>query len=129
MPTVALSTESVCTMQHAGQDWDAIRALKSVGLAAMAILGSRCGAVVEEASGTAVVFFTPCGAAADWSVDHTQALEEGAAVAIPPARRTQGPGPRWRMCPGEGRMLTDAQALKAALEDAFGPRVGEERAG
>lgn len=127
MPAAALSTQSVCTMQHAGQDWDAIRAQKVVGLAAMAILGSRCGAVVED--GAAVFFFTPCGTAAGWSVDHTEAVRAGDDVAIPPARRTQGPGPHWRMCPGEGRMLTDPQALRAALEDAFGPRVGEERAG
>lgn len=127
MSAVGLSTESVCTMQDAGVSWDAIRAQRSVGLAAMAILGARCGAVVEE--GTALFFFTPCGTAADWSVDHTEAVREGEPVAIPPARRTQGPGPHWRMCPGEGRMLTDPQALKAALEDAFGPRVGEERAG
>ncbi|MDX3162458.1 hypothetical protein PV516_01405 [Streptomyces scabiei] len=127
MPTVGLSTRSVCTMQRAGQDWDAIRTQKTLGLAAMAILGSRCGAVVEE--GPVVFFFTPRGTAAGWSVDHTEPVREGGAVAIPPARRTQGPGPHWRMCPGEGRMLTDPQALKAALEDAFGPRVGEQRAG
>ncbi len=127
MSTVGLTARSVCTMQRAGQDWDAIRTQKTLGLAAMAILGSRCGAVVEE--GAAVFFFTPRGTAAGWSVDHTEPVQEGNAVAIPPARRTQGPGPHWRMCPGEGRMLTDPRALKAALEDAFGPRVGEERAG
>lgn len=129
MPTVGLSTESVCTMQSAGRDWDAIRTQKSVGLAAMTILGPRCGAVVEDASGMTVLFFTPRGTAASWSVEHSEAVPEGDGVAIPPARRTQGPGPYWRMCPGEGRMLTDPAALKAAIEDAFGPRVGEERAG
>lgn len=127
MPTVGLSTDSVCTMQQAGQAWDAIRTQKTLGLAAMAILGARCGAVVED--GAAVFFFTPCGSAAGWSVEHAEAVQEGDAVAIPPARRTQGPGPHWRMCPGEGRMLTDPEALRAALADAFGPRVGEDRAG
>jgi hypothetical protein len=128
MSATALSTTLACTLQTAGEDWDAIRTPKSLGLAAMAILGSRCGAVVEDSSGAVVYFFTPCGTASRWSVDHAQAVEEGDTVPVPPARRTQGPGPHWRMCPGEGRMLTDPDALKAALEDAFGPRVGDEQA-
>jgi hypothetical protein len=129
MSAVGLPTQSACTTQRAGQAWDAIRTQKSVGLAAMAILGARCGAVVEDASGMTVVFFTPRGTAASWTVEHSEAVHEGDTVPIPPARRTQGPGPYWRMCPGEGRMLTDPEALRAAIEDAFGLRVGEERAG
>ncbi|NUO43714.1 MAG: hypothetical protein HOV82_16960 [Streptomyces sp.] len=123
MPTTRLQSAAGCTLHDAGHDWDAIRVPRSVGLAAMAILGTRCGAVVDDPLSTAVYFFTPVGTASAWEVENTRALSVGSAVTIPPPRRTQGPGPHWRMCPGEGSWLTDAAALRAAVEDAFGPRV------
>jgi hypothetical protein len=92
----------------------------------MAILGTRCGAVVEDPLSAAVYYFAPVGSAAEWQVENTRALGAGSAVTIPPARRTQGPGPHWRMCPGDGNWHTDPAALRAAIEDAFGPRVGSE---
>ncbi|MFF3350821.1 hypothetical protein [Streptomyces sp. NPDC002779] len=52
---------------------------------------------------------------------NTRALTAGASVTIPPPRRTDGPGPHWRMCPGDDRWLTDPDALRAALGDALGP--------
>ncbi|MFB8772964.1 hypothetical protein [Streptomyces broussonetiae] len=127
MPTPPLPSAAACTLHDAGQDWDAIRVPRSVGLATMAILGPRCGAVVEDPLSSAVYYFVPVGTATDWDVTNTHALGLGATVTIPPARRTAGPGPHWRMCPGEDRLLTDPAALRAAIEDAFGPRVGEDR--
>jgi hypothetical protein len=97
----------------------------------MAILGTRCGAVIEDpftAAGV-VYYFVPAGTAASWEVENTRPLGAGAAVMIPPDRRTEGPGPHWRICPGEDGWFTDPAALRAAIEDAFGPRLGEERAG
>jgi hypothetical protein len=94
----------------------------------MAILGTRCGAVVEDPLSTAVYFFTPVGTSSAWDMENTHALGAGNAVTIPPSRRTQGPGPHWRMCPAEGSWLTDPAALRAAIGDAFGPRVGSQHA-
>lgn len=123
-----LQSAAGCSQHDAGEDWDAIRVPRSVGLAAMEILGTRCGAVVEDSNAAAVYFFTPVGTESAWEVENTRALGYGSTVTIPPARRTQGPGPHWRMCPGDGSWHTDPAALRAAIEDAFGPRVGAERA-
>jgi hypothetical protein len=128
MSTSRLPTAAGCTLHEAGHDWDAIRVPRSVGLAAMAILGTRCGAVVEDSVASAVYFFTPVGTADTWEVENTRALGYESSVTIPPARRVEGPGVHWRMCPGEDGWLTDPQALEAAIEDAFGPRVGSEYA-
>ncbi|MGW0996416.1 hypothetical protein [Streptomyces sp. NPDC002520] len=131
MPPQRLPSAAGATLHDAGNEWDAIRVPRSVGLAAMALLGTRCGAVVEDpitAAGV-VYFFTPAGTSAVWNVENTRALGAGATVTIPPPRRTEGPGPHWRMCPGDDGWRTDPDALKAAIEDAFGPRLGEEQTG
>jgi hypothetical protein len=118
------------TLHDAGHDWDAIRVPRSVGLAAMAILGTRCGAVIEDPTGAGCLYyFVAAGTAAAWDVENTRPLGRGATVTIPPSRRTAGPGPHWRICPGEEGWLTDPAALAAAVADAFGARIGEELAG
>lgn len=48
MPTTALLTAAGCTLQAAGQAWDAIRVPRQLALAAVAILGTRCGAVIDD---------------------------------------------------------------------------------
>ncbi|MBP2056150.1 hypothetical protein J2Z21_009167 [Streptomyces griseochromogenes] len=50
MPRARLPSAAGATLHDAGSgyDWDAIRVPRSVGLAAMAILGTRCGAVTED---------------------------------------------------------------------------------
>lgn len=129
MPSTRLPSAAGCTLQDAGQEWDAIRVPRQTGLAAMAILGPRCGAVVEASVKNVLYFFVPCGTASRWDLENTKALGAGSSVTIPPPRRTEGPGPHWRMCPGDDRLITNADALRAALDDAFGSRVGEEQAG
>lgn len=106
-------------------EWDVIRVPRQLGLAAMAILGTRAGAVVEDPMPAAIYFFVPAGAAAGWDVKNTRGLPGGETVPLPPTRRTEGPGPHWRMCPGEDGWLTDPDALRAALGDAFAPRLGK----
>lgn len=106
---------------------DAIRMPRQVGDAAMSILGTRAGAVVEDPE-RGVYFFVPSGTASRWSIENTEALPGGAATPIPPARRTSGPGPHWRMCPGVDGWLTDPSALAAALADACRPQPHREAA-
>ncbi|MFE9448247.1 hypothetical protein [Streptomyces sp. NPDC006739] len=131
MPSARLPSAAGVILRDAGHDWDVIRVPRSVGLAAMAILGARAGAVIEDSLAAAgvVYFFAPVGTAESWDVVNTRALGVGATVTIPPARRTEGPGPHWRICPGDDGWLTDPDALAAAIGDAFGPRIGEECAG
>jgi hypothetical protein len=112
--------------RSAKDDWDAVRVPRQLGLAAMSILGTRAGAVVEDPMQAVVYFFVPVGTAAGWAAENTYPLPGGETVPLPPARRTDGPGPHWRVRPGEDRWITDPAALHAALEDAFGPRIGEE---
>lgn len=123
-----LPTSAGCTLQDAGHTWDAIRVPRSVGLAAVGILATGCGAVVD-APGEALYFFVATGAAEEWRAENTRVLSLGSTVTIPPVRRTVGPGPHWRVCPGEDGWLTDASALEAAIGDAFGPRLGAEHFG
>lgn len=131
MTSARLPSAAGVILRDAGDDWDAIRVPRSVGLAAMAILGTRAGAVVEDplAAAGVVYFFTPVGTAASWDVENTRALGSGSTLTIPPRRRTEGPGPHWRICPGDDGWITDPDALAAAIADAFGPRIGEEQAG
>ncbi|WP_329528468.1 hypothetical protein [Streptomyces sp. NBC_01462] len=129
MSTTRLRTSAGCTLQGAGTDWDAIRVIRSTGLTVMEILGARCGAVVDDPVTTSLHFFVRVGTASMWDVDTTRPLGAGSSVTIPPTRRTQGPGPYWRMCPGEDTWLTDAAALKAALEDSLVRRLGAEHFG
>ncbi|MFC8679825.1 hypothetical protein ACFUEN_44995 [Streptomyces griseorubiginosus] len=123
MPSTRLPSAAGCTVIDAGRDWDAVRVPRSVGVDAMTILGTRCGAVVEDPLCEAVYYFVPVGTAAVWDVPTTRALGAGASVTIPPPRRTDGAGPHWRICPGDGSWLTDPQALQAALEDAIPARA------
>ncbi|MEU3251703.1 hypothetical protein [Streptomyces sp. NPDC006997] len=81
MPTPLPPPAAACTWYDAGQDWDAIRVPRTVGLSAMTILGSRCGAVV--ANGSAVYYFVPTGTAMSWDVLNTSPLGPGGTVPIP----------------------------------------------
>ncbi|MEU9556084.1 hypothetical protein [Streptomyces fumanus] len=99
---------------------DTIRVPRQLGLPAVRILGTRASAVVEDPVRASLYFFVPDGTAIGWSVENTEALPDGAATPIPPERRTSGPGPHWRVCPGEDGRLTDPAALTAALADAAG---------
>lgn len=121
MPTTkppGLATAAGCTIQDAGRDWDAVRVPRSVGLATVAILGPRCGAVIDDGQ-MVLYFFIPAGVI--WSAPNTRSLGSGSSLTVPPARRTSGPGPYWRICPGDSDGLTDPEALRAAIEDVLGP--------
>lgn len=128
MTTPSIRTIRDCHIAGAGGDWDAVRVPRSVGLDALAILGSRSGAVLEDPLAAALYWFIPPSAAAGWDVLGTRILGEDSHLVVPPARRTRGPGPHWRICPGEDAWVTEAAALRAALEDAARPRGASGRA-
>ncbi|WP_086824843.1 hypothetical protein [Streptomyces sp. NRRL B-24572] len=114
---------TACEPRIVGAEWDAVGIPRSVGLLALDILGARSGAVIED--GTALYWLLPAGSAEGWGTANTRALSAGATLAVPPARRTVGPGPHWRICPGDDRLLTPAAALRAAVEDASGQTGGQ----
>ncbi|WP_405524790.1 hypothetical protein OG426_17020 [Streptomyces canus] len=126
MPATRLPTAAGCSLHGAGQDWDVIRVPRQLGLAAMAILGPRCGAVLEHPHKPTVYYFVPVGTAAEWESDGTTAIGEGGTLAIPPTRCTPVVGPHWLVCPGDSDWLTDARALQAALEDCSASDTGTE---
>ncbi|MFF2525881.1 hypothetical protein [Streptomyces liangshanensis] len=103
------------------EDWDAVRVPRVLGLTTLSILGSRSGAVVEDPAESALYWLIPAGTATSWAIDGTR-IDTGH-LSIPPLRRMQGPGPHWRMCPGDDQWLTDPGALAAALEDALDPQA------
>ncbi|WP_405753503.1 hypothetical protein OHA19_43230 (plasmid) [Streptomyces sp. NBC_00012] len=127
MTPSSIHTIRDCRLEKAGRTWDAIRVPRSVGLSALAILGTRSGAVLEDPLSAALYWFIPVGDAAAWDVAGTRVLAEDAHLVIPPVRRTQGPGPHWRVCPADETWMTEAAALQAALEDAASPYRGAVR--
>lgn len=124
-PTIR--TIKACGVEAAGGAWDAVRVPRSAGLDALAILGHRSGAVLEDPAAPALYFFIPRGTVAAWDVDGTRILGADDYVVIPPDRRTQGPGPHWRICPVPDAWTTDATVLEAALRDAVTARAGRIR--
>ncbi|MEW1830487.1 hypothetical protein [Streptomyces sp. NPDC088196] len=63
MPPTRLPTAAGCTLQDAGLDWDVIRVPRQLGIAAMAVLGADCGAVLEYPPKDVVYYFvTRCPA-------------------------------------------------------------------
>lgn len=126
MPRPSTRTISSCHIEEAGRDWDAVRVPRSIGLDALSILGGRSGPVLEDPSAAALYWFIPQGSSVGWDVPNTRTLEQDAHLVIPPARRTRGPGPHWRICPAEEAWVTDAAALRAALLDALGPSFRAE---
>ncbi|RPK56273.1 hypothetical protein EES43_24835 [Streptomyces sp. ADI96-02] len=110
-----------CRLAGAGDTWDAVRVPRSVGYDAVAILGSRSGAALQDPREGCLYFFITPGSADSWGnsdVPGARILGAGSHIVLPPPRRTTGPGPHWRICPGDKGLLTDTAALRAALEDA-----------
>ncbi|MFH8577091.1 hypothetical protein [Streptomyces zaomyceticus] len=114
-----------CESVAVGVSWDAVRVPRSIGLIAVDILGQRSGAVIDD--GMALYWLLPLRSASQWDIVGTRVLRDGETLSIPPARRTIGPGPHWRICPGEDNHLTPADALRAAVEDAYSPTESETR--
>ncbi|WP_405804516.1 hypothetical protein OG729_04840 [Streptomyces sp. NBC_00210] len=116
-----MQTAAGYELQAAGYRWDAVRVPRSVGLRALEILGTRSGAVIEDPHEPALYWFVQTGAAAAWDLPDTRPLGMTQHVVVPPPHRVQGPGPHWRICPVDGQLITDVQALRAAVEDAAAP--------
>ncbi|MCX4588136.1 hypothetical protein [Streptomyces sp. NBC_01481] len=120
----ALPTIGGCELQAAGVDWDAVRAPRSIGIRALAILGNHSGAVIEDPCEPAVYWFVREGSTTGWEVPETRPLGVTQYLVVPPAHRVKGPGPHWRISPTDGRLITDVRALRTAIEAAVAPFRG-----
>ncbi|WP_052229731.1 hypothetical protein [Streptomyces sp. CT34] len=120
-PFPALLTAVDCSLLATGIDWDAIRVPRSIGVRCLDVLGGRSAAVVEDPRESALYWFIAPGASAGWDVAHTRPLGTTQYLVVPPLHRAAGPGLHWRIRPVEGRLITDARALRAAVEDVIGP--------
>jgi hypothetical protein len=117
----ALPTVADCRLLAVGLDWDAIRVPLNIGIDALRILGPCSGAVIEDPSESALYWFVPKGSAAGWDVPETRPLGMTQHLVVPPPHRVKRPGPHWRICLTDGRLITDVQALRAAVEDVVAP--------
>ncbi|NML55370.1 hypothetical protein HHL19_16500 [Streptomyces sp. R302] len=122
-PELLTTSKTESEPKTVGAEWDAIQVPRSVGLVALNILGARSGAVIEDE--TALYWLLPAGSTEGWSTRGTKALPTGTTLDVPVARCTTGPGPHWRICPGEDRLLTSVDALRAAVVDASGLAGGQ----
>ncbi|MEU3402140.1 hypothetical protein [Streptomyces filamentosus] len=100
-----------------GAKRDAVRVPRSVGLVAPNTLGARSGVVIKDE--TALYRLLPAGSAQ--GCRSARVLPAGTTLDVPASRCTAGPGPHGRICPGEDRLFTPADALRAAAVDASGP--------
>lgn len=108
-----------CSLLAAGVDWDAVRIPRSVGVGCLAILGDHSAAVVEDPRESALYWFIGLGESAGWDVARTRPLGVRQYLVVPPLHRVHGPGLHWRIRPVEGRLITDARALRMAVEYAL----------
>jgi hypothetical protein len=99
----------------AGRWWDAVRVPLGLGSHAMRHLGDETGAVITDGYGRILYWLIRPGTAADWRLPEVQVLGAGCHVVVPPAHRTTGPGPHWRVPPARDHECTSAPALHSAL--------------
>lgn len=107
------------TIQGAGVTWDAVRVPSGAGPHVLTQLGSSSGAVIQDEP--ALYWFVQTGSAATWDVPGTRSLGPTQYLVVPPPHRVQGPGPHWRILPSDSELLTDVDALHAAVQHAMSP--------
>ncbi|MFE0200933.1 hypothetical protein ACFW0I_35070 [[Kitasatospora] papulosa] len=106
----------------AGVDWDAVGVPRFLGLQALNRLQGREGAIAMDTGDRTMYFLVPPGTTTGWNIQHSAALGETNHVVLPADEKEIPPGPYWLVSPRRGRLHTDTQALRAALEAALGPR-------
>lgn len=107
----------------AGVDWDAVKVVRSFGLQALDRIGEPGAVVVDPNAAEPVLYFlVRPGSTEGWEVPQSTALSITNHVTLPPCYRVTPPGPYWLTPPAEGRLHTNVNALRAALEAVTGPR-------
>ncbi|WP_338895474.1 hypothetical protein WBG99_06935 [Streptomyces sp. TG1A-60] len=102
----------------AGRWWNAVRVPVVLGAPALKSLADESGAVIKDGYGGILYWLIPPGAATDWRLTGVQVLGPGSHVAVPPLRRTSGPGLFWRVPLSREHYWTDPERLRTALTAA-----------
>lgn len=102
----------------AGRWWNAVRVPVALGTPALKSLGDGSGAVIKDDFSGIMYWLVPPGDAMDWHLTEVQVLGAGSHVAVPPLRRTSGPGLYWRVPLSQDRYWTNAERLRSALADS-----------
>ncbi|MGP3979572.1 hypothetical protein [Streptomyces sp. KR80] len=104
--------------------WHVVRMPSSWGRRVLDELGKATGAVVEEQHTRRMYWLIPNDSAANWQlplVHGIEILDDGHQVLIPGTLRETALW--WLVPPRPHRLLTDPDALLAAILAALGPRV------
>ncbi|MGW0707180.1 hypothetical protein ACWD4G_14680 [Streptomyces sp. NPDC002643] len=102
----------------AGRWWNAVRVPIALGTPTLKSLGDASGAVIKDGFGGIMYWLVPPGDAMNWQLPEVQILGAGSHVAVPPLRRTAGPGLYWRVPLSHDRYWTDTDTLRSALTAA-----------
>ncbi|MFK0113843.1 hypothetical protein [Streptomyces sp. NPDC091217] len=113
----------------AGEWWDAVRAMETVGRRAIEILNEgdeTVGPVILDHDGPEprLYFLVPVGTATRWEEPGTVALGQKCHVVVPAAESATPPGMHWHVFPPGPRTLTQPDALRRALSQARRERRG-----
>ncbi|MFE7761653.1 hypothetical protein [Streptomyces sp. NPDC057438] len=111
----------------AGRWWSAVRVPAALGVLALESLGDETGAVIEDGYGGIMYWLVPPGDAAGRQLPGVQVLGRGSHVAVPPPRRTSGPGLYWRVPLSHDSYWTNAERLRTALAEAAATAPGDDR--
>ncbi|MFD7972087.1 hypothetical protein [Streptomyces clavifer] len=107
----------------AGQDWDAVRVTRFVGLQVIEHLGPGIGPVIMDPAARSMYFLVPPGTTRAWTdLPQCTTLGETNHVVLPPQHKQTPPGPYW-LIPAQ-QPLASAPVLREALETVLGPRPG-----
>ncbi|WP_250301147.1 hypothetical protein OG709_15485 [Streptomyces sp. NBC_01267] len=114
----------------AGRSWDAVRAPCSIGATVVDQLGENCGAVIQDGYAQKLYWLIKPRTADTWqhqAGSSVTVLGTASYVFVPSVERTEGPGLWWKVPLEPLRYLTDADLLKAVLEEeldaVLGPRT------
>lgn len=112
---------------EAGTHFDAVRAGRTIGLAALAELGDDCGPVICDPWTRIHYFLTEPASTGGWDVRETTACGAATYVVVPPLNARES-DLHWVRQPSAGLPFTPPERLRHALQTAvdtmFGPRTG-----
>ncbi|MEU6376915.1 hypothetical protein [Streptomyces sp. NPDC046909] len=110
---------------EAGTHFDAIRVGRTVGLAALSLLGDASGAVICDPWSRIHYFLTEPSSTTGWDVRETTVCGAATYVVVPPLDAKEM-NLHWAVRPTTDRPFTPSdrlhQALQAAVEGHYGPR-------
>jgi hypothetical protein len=110
------------TRLRCGTWWDAVRVPDDIGALALEMLAGRSGPVLASPKDSVVYWLVKPASAAGWNLSFVEVW--GAACWLPVPCPSPGARHVQWLTPPRGDCLTDPQALRAALTEAFAASRG-----